>query len=70
MMSSKTVAVILAGMLVAPPTLAVAAVSHSGTITAIDAAKHTLRLDEMGSWGPHRHVVVHRTVSFGLAHEV
>ncbi|HUM17203.1 MAG TPA: hypothetical protein VL086_16020 [Candidatus Nitrosotalea sp.] len=39
-------------LLVAPAAWAADIVEHSGSVTAVDAARHTITIEEMGSWHP------------------
>src|SRR5712692_6675302 len=49
-MSHRSLVFALAAVLTAAPALAADTETHSGTLTAIDPAKHTLMLEEMGPW--------------------
>jgi hypothetical protein len=52
-MVRTTLALVVAGLVVAAPAFAGDTVKHSGTIAAVDPVKHELTLVEMGRWsGP------------------
>lgn len=52
-MLGRSLVLALAALATAAPALAADTETHSGTLTAIDPARHTLTLTEMGPWtGP------------------
>jgi hypothetical protein len=55
----------LAGLLAATPALASGTSKHSGTVTAVDSAKHTITIEEMGPWAPQRNTLERRTLELG-----
>jgi hypothetical protein len=46
----EVMALVFFGLLATSPAFAGGAVKHSGTLVAVDAAKHVLTLEEMGPW--------------------